>query len=151
MPDYSSYSKSALEVEYFSLYALQQDQKPRSEIPSPPPALPKTKPAILARVIILWRRIYIPELTVEGSSQVSNLKKQKKSVVPKKKKLTSEEIDELLSRVCLEDESFYMRILRYEPFKLSVFESKVADAVRIENAKPISSLILSKWFGFEVR
>lgn len=151
MPDYSSYSKSALEVEYFSLHSLQEDQKACSEISSPPAALPKTKPAILARVIKLWETIYKlePTLVEEGSSEVLSLRKQKKMIAPKKKKLTFEEIDELLGRVCVEDERLYLEILRYEPFKLSVFENKVAEACRIEHAKPISSLILSKWLDWQ--
>ncbi|KAG0141131.1 hypothetical protein CROQUDRAFT_307697 [Cronartium quercuum f. sp. fusiforme G11] len=135
MPDYSSFSKTELELEYHTLHSLKQ---PDPELASPPPTLPKTKLAIVGRVVKLWQSIYHPEAL-----------SQKKSAVPKKKKLSEDEIDQLLERVCMEEPDFYMSLLRYEPFKLSVFEDKVAIALEIEHAKPIASLVLTKWLDWQ--
>lgn len=117
MPSFNSYSKAALEIEYFNLHALCQAQQPSSGF-SPPPTLPKTKTALLNRVMKLWQSLYDPEgkTSIKSTtlSQASAGKKPKKIAVPKKKKLSPEGIDDLLSHVCTQDPQFYMRLLRYE-------------------------------------
>ncbi|MBW0508955.1 hypothetical protein O181_048670 [Austropuccinia psidii MF-1] len=128
-PNYETYPKSELVSEFNKLKEIFVSQNKELELLGSFQEIPKTKPAILRRVIQYWDLIYHDNQD-ERIKLKHKITKQSNAEIGKKlkiikQKVTYEELDELMTHICMDEPEFYLRILRYEPIQFSVFQEKL--------------------------
>ncbi|KAI8454147.1 hypothetical protein BY996DRAFT_4582239 [Phakopsora pachyrhizi] len=135
-PEFEKLSKAQLEKEYGRLYEQYTINKQRcnevegssdndQEI-TDPSNLPKTKAAILKRIIKIWFKLNHPELlpnlltrVTKNKKGMSNEKtkesrKRKLKIKHERKKIEIEELDRFMNEIIQAEPEFYLRILKYE-------------------------------------
>lgn len=130
-PFFESFTKPKLELEYAKLARQIESIEPSAddalaEVRLDLDKIPKTKTALTKKVLRLWDALH-PDIQTVHSLHPSGTASQPKSSV----KILKEKIDLAgLNRVMLlllnsHEPELYLRILRFEPIQLSVFEDKV--------------------------
>ncbi|KAA1107509.1 hypothetical protein PGT21_016856 [Puccinia graminis f. sp. tritici] len=141
-PFFESFSKAKLELEYEKLVAQIQKALDLSTASSSPlqsltdlPAdldkIPKTKPALVKKLLRLWDALYSPahpspsdDLVLHSSGSV--LQPFNSSVTIRKEKLDLVGLNQRMILLFHSlDPQLYCRILRFEPIQLSVLEDKI--------------------------
>lgn len=151
-PIFESFGKLELELEYAQLkqqiLSIDPGGLPREEeraqfekIHKEIDHLPKTKPALVKKLIKLWDLLHPSQESnyddQDGEDPGRHLKSSSSSSIKiVVEKLSLEDLSRLMTRLfdSVEPE-FYLRILRYEPIKLSVIEEKVKRLLKQEFEK----------------